>query len=555
MESKIAWETSMPQDAFTLRLVARELNAALVGGKINRIVQPDREELSLLIYTGKRTVKLILNANASACGAYFCEDDRESPKTAPAFCMLLRKYVQGADILGVELAGFERILRFRLLCHSEFQTAERFLIAEIMGKYSNLILTENGVILGALKTTTLDENTKRMIFAGVPYSPPAAQDKTDPSDLPALRALLQTCTGDRADFLFRHVRGLAPVTAQAIADGYRGGDFAQYVHDFIFSDDISPRIVERDGAVVDFVARGSEGIPFATLSEAQSEFYRRKRAGKNFDGQKRKLLSVLQNAKKKQEKQLLQNLEKQLSCRDAEENRRKGELLTANLYALSRGMRACELENWETGEREKIALDPRLSPAENAQAYYKKYRKQKRTVEVLLPRERETRDEILYLESLIALTDSAAEEHDLASIGEELRSVGLLEAPKEKKKVVKAEIPFRTYETEGMRILAGRNNLQNDALLRQSAPDDIWLHAQRYHSCHVVIKSNGMPVPEKVLSFAAGVCALYSDAHGEKVPVDYCPLKYVKKPPHSKAGFVIYSNFKTTLGDPNFMKN
>ncbi len=545
----------MPQDAFTLRLIAKELNAALAGGKINRVNQPDREELSLLIYTGKRTLKLVLSANASACGAYFCEEERENPATALPFCMLLRKYLQGADILGVETPGFERILLFRLLCHSEFQTAERVLVAEIMGKYSNLILTENCVILGALKTTSLDENTKRMIFSGVKYAFPLPQDKTDPFDLPALRACLANCTGDRADFLFTHVRGLAPTTAQTIADGYTGGDFAQYVHDFIASDEISPRLIERNGTAVDFAARGKVGIPFATLSEAQSEFYRRKRIEKRFDGLRRKLLSVLQTAQRKQEKQLQQNLEKQLSCEGAEENRVKGELLTANLYALARGQKTCEVEDWNTGKRVKIPLDPRLSPAENAQAYYKKYRKQRRTVEILRPREKELRDEITYLESLTALVGSAKEEDDLKSVEEEMLSVGLLEFPKEKKKAARPSIPFRTYECRGMRVYAGRNNLQNDALLRQSAPEDIWLHAQRYHSCHVVIKSSGKAVPDEVLSLAAGVCALYSDGGGEKIPVDYCPVKFVKKPPHSKAGFVIYSNFKTTLGDPKIIKN
>lgn len=545
----------MPQDAFTLRLIAKELDSALSGGKINRVVQPEREELSFLIYTGKRTVKLILNANASFCGAYFCADDRENPPVAPAFCMLLRKYVQGADVLGVDTAGFERILRFRLLCHSEFREAERVLVAEIMGKYSNLILTENGVILGALKTTSLGENVKRMIFAGVKYAPPAAQDKTDPSDLGALRELMKNCTGDRADFLFSHVRGLAPVTARTIAESFQGGDFAQYVHDFIFSDEISPRIVEQNGVPADFVARGAAGVPYATISEAQSAFYAKKRAEKSFETRKRKFLSVLRSAIKKQEKQLGQNLEKQLSCKDAEENRMRGELLTANLYALSRGMKSCELENWNTGRTEKIALDVRLTPAENAQTYFKKYRKQKRTAEILLPREKDIRDEILYLESLFALTESALDETDLKSVGEELLSAGLLEAPKEKKKVSRVEIPFRTYEYGGMRIYAGRNNLQNDALLRKNAPEDIWLHAQRYHSCHVVIKSGGKDVPEDVISFAAGICALYSDAHGEKIPVDHCLIKYVKKPPKAKAGFAIYSNFKTVLGDPDRVRS
>ena len=542
----------MPQDAFTLRLVAKELNAALSGGKINRINQPSREELSLIIYTGKGTVKLVLSANAATCGAYFCGDGEENPLVAPAFCMLLRKHLQGAEILGVETPGFERILRFRLMCRTEFTVSERVLVAEIMGKYSNLILTENGVILGALKTTSLDEQTKRVIFAGVKYLPPIPQDKVDPSDMGALSALLKGEIADMGRFLFMNVRGLAPTTAEDIAKTYRGGDLARHVHDYIFSDEISPRVIERDGAAVDFTARGTEGISYPTLSEAQSAFYERKRAEKRTLALSRKLLSALRNAKKKQEKQLAQILEKQLASADAEENRMRGDLVTANLYALARGMKGFEAENWFSGTGEKVAvpLDPRLTPSENAQAYYKKYRKQKRTLEALAPREKETKEELSYLDSLLALTESAKEEEDLKSIEEELYSAGLLEQPAVKKKKTAPPVGFRTYEIGGMRIYAGRNNLQNDALVRQSAPEDIWLHAQRYHSCHVVIKSGGKEVPENVLAFAAGLCALYSDARGEKIPVDYCPVKFVKKPPKSKAGFVIYSNFRTTLGDP-----
>ncbi|MDE6677026.1 MAG: NFACT family protein, partial [Clostridia bacterium] len=162
----------MPQDAFTLRINALELNAALSGGRINRINQPSREELSFIIYTGTHTVKLVLNTNARDCGAYFTEDERENPLVAPGFCMLLRKHLQNAEILEVSTLGFERILCFKLLCTSDFSSCERILYAEIMGKYSNLILTEKGVVLGALKMTSLDENCKRAILAGVKYTQP-----------------------------------------------------------------------------------------------------------------------------------------------------------------------------------------------------------------------------------------------------------------------------------------------------------------------------------------------------------------------------------------------
>lgn len=537
----------MPQDAFTLRLNAAELNGALSGGRVNRINQPEKEEISLIIYTGKSTVKLVLNANASDCGVYFCDDEQDNPLVAPNFCMLLRKHLQGAEITGVSLVGFERILALRFRCVSDFTQAERTLYAEIMGKYSNLILTENGIILGALKTTSLDENCKRIIFSGAKYTLPASQDKVNPLDLNALKELFaQKPEGDAARFLFGHVAGLAPCTAEQIVNGYRGGGFAEHVYNYIFSDEISPRVLMREGKPADFFARADEGEAFATLSEAQSCFYTRKRALKAHDAARRKIESAINAADKKAQKRLLQILERQKECENAEDNRMKGELLTANLYRLTRGMKGCELDNYYDGTRTKIALDARLSPADNAQKYYSKYRKQKRTLDALAPQEQEMRSETEYLSSLRAALACAADDEDLRSLEEELTEAGLVKSPPVKTKK-KKEISFRTFEKDGFRILAGRNNLQNDRLVKRGAPDDIWLHAQKYHSCHVLIITERRKVPDGVLLFAANLCAKYSDAKGDRIPVDYCALKYVKKPPKSKPGFVLYTDFKTIL--------
>ena len=543
----------MPQDAFTLRLTARELDAALTGGRVNRINQPEREELSFIIYTGKRTVKLTLNVNASDCGAYFSEDDRENPLVAPNFCMLLRKHLQSAEILSVEQVGFERILAFRFRCVSDFSTAERVLYAEIMGKYSNLLLTENGVILGALKTTSADEATKRMILAGAKYVLPAPQDKVNPSDRAALRRLCDCVTGDLEHFLFTRVAGLAPCTARMIAEGYRGGDLADHVYGFIFSDETQPCVLERDGGTVDFYARAVQGAkPFETLSAAQTYFYAKRRAQKTLEGARRRLTAAVNTAIKKQEKRLAQISEKQKEAQSCETVRVKGELLTANLYALERGMKSCELINFydEAGGTMKIALDPTLTPAQNAQAYFKKYRKQKRTLEALAPQEKETRAELDYLGSVLPFLASAGSLDDLTAAEEELTDMGLVKAPQTRTKKKRPEIPFRAYEKDGFRIYAGRSNVQNDRLIGAGAPDDVWLHARGVHSCHVVIRTDGKPVPDGVLAFAAGVCAKYSAGKGEKIPVDYCPVRRVKKPPKSKPGFVTYTDFQTILGDP-----
>ena len=545
----------MPQDTFTIRLIARELDSTLRGGRINRINQPGKEELSFLIYTQKSTLKLTVNANAADCGVYFTTDNPPNPLTAPNFCMLLRKYLQSAEILGVETPGFERILIFRVRCYSDFSTAERELRVEIMGKYSNILLTENGIILGALKTTTIDENCKRAILPGAPYLPPAPQEKVDPSDLSALKALLTPpLPQDLSHFLFTNVMGLAPCTAEQIVFGYKGGDFAEYVHDTIFSDEISPCVVEKNGIPTDFFARHvAGGIPFESISAAEQYFYAGRRKKKNFDTLQRKLTSAVSAQRKKQEKRLSQILEKRRQCEGAEDDRIKGELLTANLYRFKQGMRSVEVENYydEAGGTMKISLDERLSPSDNAQAYFKRYRKQKRTLEVLGPQEAEVRSELEYSLSLLAAISSAEDVDDLKCLEEELQVAGFLKQPERRKKQSAPEYPFRRFEKDGFEILAGRNNLQNDRLVRTSAPDDIWLHAQKYHSSHVVIRTQGRAVPDEVLVCAAGICARYSDAkQGGRIPVDYCPVRQVKKPSKAKAGFVTYRDYKTVLVEP-----
>ena len=542
----------MPQDAFTLRHIARELDDALRGARINKIVQPNKDEADLIVYTGRRTRRLALDTNASDCGAYFDDSEAEAPLVAPNFCMLLRKHIQGAEILSVRLVGFERILCFSMRGSTEFATDERRLYLEVMGKYSNLILCDGqDVILGALKTTSLDTNSKRMIFAGVKYLLPAPQEgKIDPSDRAALADLLQTPPADLGRLLFTRIAGLAPVTAEQIAANYRGGDLADYVYEYLFSDMVCPCAVMRDGIPVDFSARAVEGArPFATLSEAQSYFYAEKRRAKKFEGMRKRCASAVSAAAKKHEKRLAQILEKKKECADCEQLRIKGEVLTANLYALSRGMKGAELDNWYDGTRIRISLDARLTPSENAQSYFKRYRKQKRTLEILGPQEAETRAELDYLSGLAAALSSAESEEDLLALEEELIGAGLAKEPQKRTKK-RAEIPFRTFTAGGFHIFAGRNNLQNDRLVRTASPDDLWLHAQRYHSCHVIVKTEGKSVPEEVLQFAADVCAKYSDSRGDRVPVDCCRVKFVKKPKGAKAGFVTYSAFTTLAGFP-----
>ena len=294
----------MPQDAFTLRLNAIELDAALTGGRINRISQPDAKK-SPWLYTPENAPLNSFSMQMPPTAAFiFPRTSAKILSSRPTFACSCATLAERGNYPH-RTGGFERILALHFKCVSDFSSCERILYAEIMGKYSNLLLTENGVILGALKTNTPDEGCRRLILPGAKYVLPAPQDKVDPRDKLALSALCAHAEGDLAHFLFTNVSGLAPCTAELIAKNFSGGDLAAHVYDFIFSDEVQPCVVERGGTVVDFHARMAENATkFATLSEAQCYFYAKKRSKNLLEGARRRLTSAVSQAIKKQEKRL-----------------------------------------------------------------------------------------------------------------------------------------------------------------------------------------------------------------------------------------------------------
>ena len=553
----------MPQDAFTLRHIARELNELLAGGKVNKIIQPSRDEADILLYAGGKTRKLMLNTNASFARACVSDQPRTAPDVAPNFCMLLRKHLTGATLLSVRQQGFERILAFTFDCAGEFSRAERTLYAEIMGKYSNLVLTENNIITGALKVSSLQENFKRVLFPGVPYSPPEPQDKANPAEPGAIEARLGAfCGGDFAEFLFSNLAGLALPTCRQISKALgdpteplkeKTAAAAKNVYDFIFSEQTAPAILRVDGEAKDFFARFSGGERCESVNEAQAIYYAERETKRDFSEKRRRLEGLLAARRKKEEKKLALLLERERDCSDMEKNRIFGELITSNIYALRKGMEGCELVNYydEDAKTVRIPLDKTLSPAQNAQKYYKKYNKQKRTLAAVGPQKAEALADLDYTNSMLSALALAENMLDLTESEEELREAGLLPPLQQKRKNAPA-VPFRTFAIDGFTILAGRNNMQNDRLLREAAANDVWLHTQKYHSAHLLIRTEGRAVPDPVLLAAAQICACFSDGKaGNKIPVDYCERRFVKKPPKSKAGFVIYTDFKTILADPD----
>lgn len=569
----------MPQDAFHIRRLAAELNTLLVHGKINRISQVNKDELTFIIYTGKSTVKLILSANASGARVCLSATEKEPAPVAPNFCMLLRKHLQNAEILEIRQHQFERIIEIVLHCTTDFSECDRVLRCELMGKYSNVVLTEKERILGALKTTTLETDSHRVLLAGATYVYPAPQDKISVFDGAGIRSRLENYYSTHVEtldieglsvFLFENVAGLALPTARELvrrAAIKAGGITAclssaaeiplwDFVGWFAENEPNRPHLKIVDGIATDFFAFQVEnGVEMPSLNKAEDEFFTAKESKKGFEDRKRKLENSVRALKKKQTKKLQETLERLKDAEKAEEYRIKGELLTANLYRIERGMSSVELDDWysESGGKIKIALDATLSPSKNAQRYFKTYNKYKRAKEILTPMLEKEEREIAYTDSVLSSIIASESAVDLKEIETELIEMGLLRAPKERAGGKKKEepIPFREYELDGVKIYAGRNNVQNDRLLKAADGEYLWLHTQKYHSSHVIIAIDGGQVRDEIILFAAEICAYYSDGRdGDKIPVDYCKRKFVKKPKGGKAGFVTYTDYKTVLVTP-----
>lgn len=546
----------MPQDAFTLRRVTKELKEKFVGGKISKINMPERDELSLIIYTLKGTVKLEISANPKNNRISVSSDEKPNPQVAPNFCMLLRKHLQNAEITDVGQVGFERIIHFDFLCFSEFSVSQMTLYCEIMGKYSNVILVEKGVILGAMKQTSLEENAKRVLFSGAKYALPLPQDKADPTDLQAVKsAFLHKC-GDAAKFISTALEGIAYSTALEIVQTYGEDVSAEQAYDYINGEHTSPCVTFNEyGQPNDFKVRSAqkEVKYFDSLLEAQSAYYSYVYVKKTFEDKKRQLSGALSSSVKKLEKRLAQIEEKLSECEQAEAIKLKGELITANIYLIERGMTSFEATNYydESCPKIRIELDRQLTPAQNAQKYYKKYAKLKRTVTALSGQKSEAQEKLSYLKSIESNICAAECLFDLRETEEELIELGLIKSV-EKKRKKDEPLPFRQFNVDGFKVLAGRNNVQNDRLFKSLSPDDMWLHVQKYHSCHTAIISDGREIPDKVLLYAAQICSYYSESRErDKAAVDYTLKKFVKKPPKANLGFVTYTQYKTIIVAPN----
>ncbi len=557
----------MPQDAFTLKYLCTELNELLSGGKVNRITEPTNDELVLTIYTGKRTEKLLLNVNPSSPRIGIIENEKESPLTAPNFCMLMRKHLLSATLDSVELVGFDRIVKIEFTASAEFFDAvKKTLYVELMGRYSNIILTENGKILGGNRGINMFDNGVRPLIVGLPYVFPPVGDKKLPNDEQLIDYFNAFDGGSFAEYVCKGVQGIALSTAQEIELKYLtsgktvGGDFGKdffaFFNDFLYSATLNPCVVITDNSLKDVSVFPYEKIEgerrfFDKLYLAEEYYFSEKERLKKYATKKERLSALANTAIKKVKKRITAITAKEKEALSAEENRLKGELILANIYKIKQGETSVELDNYYDGTTLKVELDQRLTPAKNSENYYKKYNKQKRTLIALEPQKSQALSELDYFTSVLDEISIAEDISDLHLISNELEQVGLIKKQSIPKRKKQEEKLYNTYIIGGFTVKAGRNNVENDKLTFSAKSKDVWLHAKDYHSSHVIIETEGKTVPETVIKASAEICGYYSKARESgKVEVAYTEKKNVKKPTGGKLGFCHYDNYQTIIVEP-----
>lgn len=551
----------MPQDAFTLRYLCEELNGILKNGKINRIAQPNADMTVFTVYTERGVKRLILDVNPACPRIGLSDIEPPSGQNPSNFCMLLKKHLLSATVKSVSLVGFDRIVRIDLEPSKEFfDSPEKVIYVELMGRYSNVILTENGKVLGGNRGINFLDNNVRPLIAGLNYKLPPVGDKKEPKDL-AVKEIFDSAEKITAENLCKLVQGLAISTAQEIVDGFNGNsgeDFYEYLNDYIYRTVKRPCVLINNGEIKDvfvYPYRNTKGEikEYSLLCDAENAFFTEKSERKRFKDLFSRLSGIVSSGIKKSKKRLSAVMSRIIDAENAEENRIKGELILSNIYKLKGGETEITLDNYYDGMKITVALDKKLSPSKNAEAYYKKYNKQKRSLAALIPQKDSAEEELRYLESVESELSLSETISDLKAVEEELILSGFIKKPPQRRGVKPDEtLKPRVYDVYGFTVKVGRNNAENDKITFSAKPYDLWLHAKTYHSSHVVIETNGKKPPERVITAAAEICAYYSKGRdGGKTEIVYCEKKFVKKPKKSPLGFCTYTDFKSLMATPD----
>ena len=565
-----------------MRAVLSDISERFPDAKIEKVLQPQNDEIDLVIHSGRNNSRLVLNAGPNAPRIQLSSVAKENPLKAPTFCMFLRKHILGARIVGIEQPNFDRIAIFKLSCYDEMGfLTERKLICEIMGKYANIIFTdEKFKIISALKFIDFSQSTVRQIIPGLTYALPEPQKKISPLDFSPdalYKALSEYPKEKSAEKLIVGVwGGIATQIARELVwrasgrvDTTVGEIDAKKLENVMSSwqktlleHKYTPTVaIDTGGKPIDYsymhityLEGAAKTCRFENLAELFDLYFSEKDRLEKIRQRGKDLITLISNATARTERKLSLQREALIESERGEEYKKCADLITANIYKIERGMEMVKCIDYydESCPEITIDLDARLSPSANAQRYYKLYNKAKKAKEVLTEQIKLWESELLYLDSVRAFLDKARSEEDLTELREELYRSGYsakLKNYRPQKKIKMLPMQFKT--SGGYPLLVGKNNIQNDNLTFKIAEkDDLWFHVKDMPGSHVIMVTGGEEPSESDYTEAAEAAAYYSKATAGPVAVDYTKVRNVKKPAGAKPGFVIYKTNYTAFVSP-----
>lgn len=572
----------MALDGAFLYAVRQEMNC-LIGARVEKIHQPAREEIIISMRTREGGYKVLISASADRARVHLTEVQPENPKVPPMFCMLLRKRLGSGKLLAIRQDGLERVLYLDFSCINELGDVVQITLAcEIMGRYSNLILIdENGKIIDSIKRVDSEMSSKRLVLPGMIYETPPRDERLNflSCTQNALRDTLKACSGSLPKMLLNSLEGVSPVLTRewAFYTG-RGADCRTET----MTEDMYDRLLYAIGRTKTMLTEGECHFTIASTKEGQlkdfsfmplhqygtlmvtkempsacallDHFYAQRDRAARMKQRANDLFRLLVQTTERTSRRISSQTEELEQCREKDSLRRKADLISANLYRIKKGDTEAVIEDFYEPDCPTVTidLDPRLTPPQNAQRYYSAYKKACTAEKILAEQIAAGKSELLYLDSLLDVLTRAETENDLEQLRLELSEQGYVRAARLKGKPPKSLPPMEYVSSEGYKILVGRNNKQNDKLtLKDAEKLDIWLHTQNIAGSHVIIRAGGEEVPLKTIIEAASLAAYHSKAQtSAQVPVDYCLVKYVKKPAGAKPGMVIFSNQHTVYVTP-----
>ena len=570
----------MALDGAFLHIVKKELGH-LIGGRVDKISQPSREEVVIAFRTHGGNCKLLISASAGSARVHITKKNIENPKVPPMFCMLLRKHLGNGRLLDIRQDGLERILYFDFEAMNELGDMVKVTLAvEIMGRCSNLvIINADGKIIDSIKRVDAEMSRERMVLPGMTYTYPPRLDFRNCTAEDIVNAAEQLPDCDLSKALIKIFEGLSPVVAREwVYYAAQGNDavkselHGELLDRLAFVINQTARecdenrctftvVKDKEGLLKDFsFIPINQYVGLMDTKELDSAcdlldyFYSERDSISRMKQRSQDMYKLLLNATDRISRRLANQRIELKESENREEFKLKGDLISANLYRVEKGMSSVRVENFydEACPEIEIKLDPRLTPSQNMQHYYAEYRKADTAEKILTEQIAKGEEELAYIDSVFDALTRTNGEDEVNELRMELAEQGYIRATKLKGKPPKSHPPLEFKSPEGFTILVGRNNKQNDMLTTKLAEkSDIWLHTKNITGSHVIVRAGGQEVPEDTIVYAARLAAFHSKAkNSSQVPVDYVPVKFVKKPSGSKPGMVIFTNNRTLYVTP-----